>query len=121
VGLFWIGISYFIHESPASQASLCPVKNVTGMPCPACGTTRSIIAILYGEFNHAALINPLGFLMAGVMILFPAWILRDVATGSFSFYRFYQQVELKFHNKWIAGISVLLICLNWAWNFIKEV
>lgn len=41
---------------------ICPIRLLTGYPCPACGTTRSIGCITIGRFNDAWQLNPLGFL-----------------------------------------------------------
>lgn len=41
--------------------TLCMFRNVTGLPCPFCGTTRSIGHILIGDFESALRLNPLGF------------------------------------------------------------
>jgi hypothetical protein len=38
----------------------CPFKFLTGCDCPACGTQRSIIYILKGEFAKSWEFNPLG-------------------------------------------------------------
>ena len=40
---------------------VCPIRLTTGIPCPACGTTRSIAAITEGNFDDALRFNPLGF------------------------------------------------------------
>ena len=51
--------------------SLCMFRNVTGLPCPFCGSTRSVGNILIGNFNIALHMNPLGyFSLAFLMLLF---------------------------------------------------
>ena len=51
--------------------SLCMFRNVTGLPCPFCGSTRSVGNILIGNFNIALQMNPLGyFSLAFLMLLF---------------------------------------------------
>lgn len=39
----------------------CVVKAVTGYPCPGCGITRGVLAILRGEFREAWRRNPASF------------------------------------------------------------
>jgi len=34
--------------------AFCLFKAATGLPCPGCGVTRSIVAILRGDFSHAS-------------------------------------------------------------------
>ena len=39
----------FLNSSP----SLCIFKNLTGVPCPGCGTTRGFCSIMQGNFKQA--------------------------------------------------------------------
>jgi hypothetical protein len=43
----------------------CPFKWITGCDCPACGSQRSAIQLLHGEFLKSWQINPLvpGFML----------------------------------------------------------
>ncbi len=41
----------------------CPIRWLTGKPCPTCGTTRSIGTILTGDFGQAWNLNPIGFIV----------------------------------------------------------
>lgn len=41
--------------------TLCLFRSFTGLPCPFCGTTRSIGHILMGDFYGAVYLNPLGY------------------------------------------------------------
>jgi len=49
--------------------SLCMFRSVTGLPCPFCGTTRSIGNILTGNFDVALHMNPLGYFSLAFLIL----------------------------------------------------
>ena len=51
----------------------CPIRLVTGLPCPACGTTRSISSIAIGNFEQAWALNPLGFFAFTLAI---AWAVK---------------------------------------------
>jgi Protein of unknown function (DUF2752) len=42
---------------------LCPFRLVTSLPCPFCGTTRSVGRILTGDFLEALYLNPLGYVL----------------------------------------------------------
>jgi hypothetical protein len=46
----------------------CPLKYLTGIPCPFCGGTRAALALLQGDFHQAVMMNPLA---AGLMLLAP--------------------------------------------------
>jgi hypothetical protein len=51
----------------------CPIRLATGLPCPACGTTRSIGSIAIGNFEQAWALNPLGFFTFALVI---AWAVK---------------------------------------------
>jgi hypothetical protein len=44
---------------------LCAFKFMTGLPCPGCGLTRSLIHLAHGDVGGAAVMNPVG------LVLFP--------------------------------------------------
>ena len=39
--------------------TLCPFKKITGLPCPACGTTRAWVAAFHLDFKAAFHYHPL--------------------------------------------------------------
>jgi len=45
---------------------LCLFKQLTGLPCPGCGMTRSLIHLAHGDVCVALALNPVG------LLLFPA-------------------------------------------------
>jgi len=65
----------------------CPLKSLTGVPCPGCGTTRAALALAHFDFAAAFAVSPLaaaawcgliaGGLAAGALALsgrpVPAW------------------------------------------------
>jgi hypothetical protein len=59
---------------------LCHFREWTGVPCPTCGATRMVQALLSGEIGQALVLNPLLFLgLAGVA----AWALIATAVRLF--------------------------------------
>lgn len=46
----------------------CTIHFLTGRPCPSCGLTTSVSAILHGQFALAWRANPIGFLIVGAAI-----------------------------------------------------
>jgi Protein of unknown function (DUF2752) len=47
---------------------LCPLKHVTGIPCPTCGGTRALRALAHGTLFAALRWNPLVAVAAVVLI-----------------------------------------------------
>lgn len=47
---------------------LCPFRALTDLPCPLCGTTRSVGNLLLGDFEAALAFNPLGIAFAIALV-----------------------------------------------------
>lgn len=113
--LIW---SYNRHEEHNSITP-CLFKNATGIACPSCGSTRSVLSIINGNFTDAVLINPLGFVIALLMLVLPAWLLYDLALKKDTLYTAYKKFERTLRVKWIAITLITLILANWIWNITK--
>ena len=114
-------LALFYHNANGSiSAQVCPINRVTGIPCPSCGTARSIVHIMEGNLHGAILTNPLGYFAAFLLIALPVWVALDLVRKRESLYRNYRIAEawLKQH-KWVAALLVVLILANWIWNITK--
>lgn len=47
---------------PLQSGVLCPLRAVTGIPCPMCGMTTSVIATTHFDFGGAFAANPAGLI-----------------------------------------------------------
>jgi len=57
----------------------CPLRHLTGVPCPFCGMTRGVTAAVHGDLAHAALMNPGSVLLVvGAVFLLLRWRVRRV-------------------------------------------
>ncbi len=120
-GYTWLSLNAFsFTPGTADGYSVCLIKNVTGVPCPACGTTRSMLSIIDGDFSESIYHNPLGLLMAVLIIVFPAWIIIDLFRRKNDFFSFYKKVELAFERKIVSIPSALVIIAIWVWNIYKN-
>lgn len=52
---------------------LCPVRLLTGYPCPGCGGTRAMGAICLGDFERAWQLNPITFFVCLIVV---TWALQ---------------------------------------------
>jgi Protein of unknown function (DUF2752) len=120
-GYTWLGLNVFAFTPRATDTyTVCPIKNVTGVPCPACGTTRSMLSMFNGDVSESVNHNPLGLLMMVLIIVFPAWIILDLIRQKNYFHSFYNKVERAFERKIVMIPSVLVIIAIWAWNIYKD-
>ncbi len=50
----------------SSYAPACVFRHLTGIPCPTCGATRSMVFLAYGDIASAFTMNPL--VAAGILL-----------------------------------------------------
>lgn len=57
---------------------ICYFKNITGIPCPGCGMTRSFLLILQGKFTEAWKIHPFayGWIVFAIIFFVDRYVLR---------------------------------------------
>jgi len=117
------GYSYVLWESYVRifnhPFTPCIFKNITGIACPSCGVTRSVLILLHGGLKSAILMNPLGLVVATIMAITPFWLLYDVLLKKNTLYNSYLKTEKVLKIPLIAILLFLLIAANWAWNIHK--
>jgi Protein of unknown function (DUF2752) len=97
--------------------TVCPFKLVTGFACPACGSTRAVLALFEGK--DPLQYNPVGLvtLAAGTFAL--VLMLRDLATGSDRLLRVWGRAEAMIRRPPVALASIALLGANWIWTLSK--
>lgn len=118
-GYIWL---FFVTSNATNNISVevCVIKHLTSVPCPSCGSTRSVISLSNGDFREALIFNPLGYLVAVIMVVTPIWIVLDLATKKKTLFDFYKKLEIQLKKPRIAIPLVLLLIFNWIWNIVKE-
>ena len=65
-----VGLGLYLAPDPAGHGTHqqlglppCTIYYLTGRPCPSCGLTTSVSAIIHGQFALAWRANPIGFLI----------------------------------------------------------
>lgn len=118
-GHAWL-LYYLVWGGPAESSLLaCPTRKLTGIPCPACGTTRSAAALAQGQFELALWTNPLGYLALAFLLAIPFWLAYDLLCKSQSLKQAYQRAEAKIKQPQFAWPLALLLLANWIWNIFK--
>ncbi len=57
---------------PGSGLPVCPLKTLTGIDCPICGSARMLHTLLHGDLASAARYNAVTLLMVPVLLW--AWL-----------------------------------------------
>lgn len=120
-GLLWLGWNMAHHtlNNTSARVDVCLFHRVTGLPCPSCGTTRSMMYLANMQAGDAIRTNPIGLLLALAIIILPVWVLYDLLQRKNSFYRSYDSFERLLRKRWVALTFIVLIAANWAWNIYK--
>ena len=118
-GYIWLFLNYKRSVSDSIEPGFCLFKRITGIPCPSCGSTRSVLSILNGDLDAALFWNPFGLIIMSILILAPLWILYDIVFHKDSLLQIYNRSEIFLRRKWIAIPLILLVILNWIWNIYK--
>ena len=54
---------------------LCPLRELTGIPCPTCFGTRATLALVGGDWRQALRLNPLVASLGATLLLYVPWSL----------------------------------------------
>ena len=106
----------FIRLGRVPLPDMCIFRATTGLPCPGCGLTRSIVAAAHGDVNKSLTYHRLGLLTLvyiflqfvfslGILVI-PKWRTRVVRYG-------------KFLNRGIIILGILFM-LNWILAFFLK-
>lgn len=65
-----LGASFVLPaDRPLGNVDLCPLHAMTGIPCPGCGMTRSVVGLSHGHFEQALRYHPLGLIVYALLIV----------------------------------------------------
>jgi hypothetical protein len=119
-GYLWLAWNVFESASLHAPTTTCIWKGITHLPCPSCGTTRSLVLLVKGHVAESLLVNPFGVILALALTIIPFWIIADTFRKSDSFFRWYVSAEhLLVKNMWISIPAIAVVVLNWCWNIMK--
>ncbi len=100
VGGAMLGIAAVRPLVPFEFVPPCPLRTITGIPCPMCGMTRGVTALVHGNFAHALSLNPGSFaIVALALLLLVQWRLRRLVIP--------------------VWVIVTMLGLMWTWQLFK--
>jgi len=106
-------VGIFVLVMPAgSEVTLCMFRNATGVPCPACGSTRAVLAAADGRPLDAVAHNPL---MTIAAVLAAAWLVMRVG--------FARQVEIdlpRWAGRGVWAALAVLVAANWIYVMARH-
>ncbi len=70
-------VLYYVILNTA-LCGICPIKLVTGYPCPGCGITRACISVFQFKLMQAFMLNP-SFVLWGIFFIF--FVIRRYIMG----------------------------------------
>ena len=62
-GVALVGAAAIWPVLPLHPPLACPLRSITGIPCPLCGMTRACIAAVHGHLGSSLAFNPGGVLV----------------------------------------------------------
>lgn len=93
----------------------CIFKLLTGIPCPGCGTVRSLQLLVHGDVVGSVLTNPLGLLLSLLAVAALVLVIRDAIRNDDLLYRL-------MHHRWpvwaLVAVVLLTVANEW-WNIAK--
>ncbi len=119
MGLVFI-TGYMQTTGATPMWSGCALKTITDIPCPSCGSTRTILEIIQGDFSAILSGNPLGLIWLPALFFIPFWIIFDMITSRSGLYNTLNAtISYLEKNTMVCAILATLITLNWIWNIFK--
>ncbi|MCK9996871.1 MAG: DUF2752 domain-containing protein [Candidatus Krumholzibacteria bacterium] len=114
LGLFGLAVVRF-KPNLVLQLAHCPLRDMTGVPCPTCGGTHAAVALAHGRWADAFAANPL--ITAG-LVLFGIWLLTGILSTMAPGLR--RDLVLTSMEKRTARIlAVLSFLAAWAWEIFR--
>ena len=97
----------------------CMLKNLTGIPCPGCGLTRSMVVAMHGDFGLSFTYHRLGLLT--LVYIFSQFL---YSLGFILIPGLWTRIKLSRFGKYLnRGIIILgiIFALNWIITLIGDV
>ena len=97
--------------TPGIQLPRCSFKTITGLPCPTCGITRTVIALSRGDLERGFFMNPLAAAACAAALLY---LLYAAAVLALRLPRLRPTLAPHDARRLRIG-AVGVLALNWIW------
>lgn len=94
----------------------CLFKELTGIPCPACGLTRAFEVIFHGNFITSFDYNILGFPLFACGALMMVMLIYDLFKNDDLLVRFLGLCFNKYY-----GLIIVMLLLSWGINIYRTI
>lgn len=103
-----------LWDIPAEPTwTICGFRNLTGLPCPGCGITRGLSALLHGKWLRAIHFNPLAIL--ALLLLVIMWLRSLCALSGWN--STLNRIEGLWRHRRVLTWSLLLaVGAFWVWR-----
>ncbi len=89
-----LGGTYFYNHGHKLGFLVCPIKHLTGIPCPTCGMTRSFMAIGRGDLHQAMVEHLFGPVLFAIFVIAAIHTAVELAKG--------RQIQA-FYGRWLGS------------------
>jgi hypothetical protein len=97
--------------TPGIQLPRCAFKTITGLPCPTCGVTRTVIALSRGDVERGLFMNPLAAIACAAALVYLAYAAVVLALRLPRFRPTVSAVGAR----WLRIATVAVVAVNWIW------
>jgi len=100
VGAAMLGIAAVRPLVPFNFVPPCPLRTLTGVPCPLCGMTRGVTAAVHVQLGKALFLNPGSLVaVAAALFLLFCWRVKRITIP--------------------IWLIVTVLALRWSWQLFK--
>ena len=119
IALLWLAAA--LLWTPSALTTVCPFRLATGWPCPACGSTRAVVAILRGDFGEALRLNPYGYVLCALAATVIPLLVWDGVTGRRAYLRFYLYTNRLLQRRIVWIPLLVLLAANWLRLLVRGI
>lgn len=117
VFLWTCGILVLFSGIYFKTIELCPVKALSGYPCPGCGTGHGILEIVSLHFGEAWELNPFSFLIFPFLVIVAPLLVFDIITNARHLHQLYLKIEkILSQHTWLSILLISLILIHWIYK-----